>query len=409
MHFRRVFSVFSESFIYQPIREMARRGANVRVLTVARYREGNERLPTMSVFKAPPRIQGDSTTRQVLGWLFRMSQPDMILWPAIRLVLKRHVTSFQPDLLHAHFGPESCLLAPVARALGIPLVVTFYGYDVSRLLKSPKSAWPRRYQTVFEHATAAIAISNHVAGKLRDVGIPDDRIHVIRLGIRVDEFTPKHHERDSDNIVQCLHIGRLTPKKGPLQLIRAVHQARQRLEGHIDLRLIMAGDGELRRLCEREIDRLGASHYIELRGAVPHVEIPSLLQQADIYTQHSMTAPDGDMEGLGVTFMEAQASGLPVVSTFHNGIPEIVTHEQTGLLAPEGDVDVTADHIVRLAESVELRAAMGRCGRARAEANFTLDQAVDAMLDLYGFPNLTRRPRPVIKSPAEEIVSSEIT
>jgi len=387
LHFRRVFSLFSEPFIHQPIRELVRRGAKVRVATVVRYREGAENLPTFSVIKATQKMQGGTFLRRMLGWLFRMSQPDMMLWPIIRLALIGRIRKFQPEFVHAHFGPDGCLIAPIARKLRIPMVVGFYGYDVSVLLHAPKSAWPARFRAMFEHAdhdVHAIAISNHVANKLRSIGIPDDRIHIIRLGIRVEQFLfDRDYAPRANNIVRCLHIGRLTPKKGPVKLVRAFAQARELLNGRVDLRLTIAGDGEMRQQVQREIETLGLNDCIDMLGAVKHERVPELLRESDIYTQHCVTGPDGDMEGLGVTFMEASATGLPIAATRHNGIPDIVHHEQNGLLSPEGDVDAMAEHIVRLAESPELREQMGRRGQAMAQELFTLEQTVDRYLELY--------------------------
>lgn len=387
LHFRRVFSLFSEPFIHQPIRELARRGASVRVATVVRYREGAENLPTFSVLKATQKMQGGTFLRRMLGWLFRMSQPDMVLWPVIRRLLIGRIRRYQPEFVHAHFGPDGCLIAPIARTLRIPLVVGFYGYDVSVLLHAPNSAWPARYRAMFEqddHEVHAIAISNHVADKLRSIGLPADRIHIIRLGIRVEEFLDDRTYAPRENtVVRCLHIGRLTPKKGPVKLVRAFAKAREQLSGRIELRLTFAGDGELRPQVQREIETLGLSGCIDMLGAVKHERVPELLRDAEIYTQHCVTGPDGDMEGLGVTFMEASAAGLPIATTRHNGIPDIVHHEQNGLLSPEGDIDAMAEHIVRLAESPELREQMGRRGQAMAREMFTLQQTVDRYLELY--------------------------
>jgi len=387
LHFRRVFSLFSEPFIHQPIRELVRRGARVRVATVVRYREGAENLPTFSVIRATQKMQGGTFMRRLLGWLFRMSQPDMMLWPIIRLCLVGRIRTFNPQFVHAHFGPDGCLIAPIARKLGIPMVVGFYGYDVSVLLHSPNSAWPARFRAMFEqdeHEVHAIAISNHVADKLRAIGIPDERIHIIRLGIRVEQFL---YDRDyaprADNIVRCLHIGRLTPKKGPVRLVRAFAGAREQLNGRVDLRLTIAGDGEMRQQVQREIETLDLCDCIDMLGAVKHERVPELLRESDIYTQHCVTGPDGDMEGLGVTFMEASATGLPIAATRHNGIPDIVHHEQNGLLSPEGDIDAMAEHIVRLGEPPELREQMGRRGQAMAQELFTLEQTVDRYLELY--------------------------
>jgi colanic acid/amylovoran biosynthesis glycosyltransferase len=95
-----------------------------------------------------------------------------------------------------------------------------------------------------------------------------------------------------------------------------------------------------------------------------------------MYVQHSRTAPNGDEEGMGVTFVEASARGLPIVSTRHNGIPDVVLDGRTGYLVPEGDVDAMAQRIIELAENSSLWSTMGRAGRAHVEEGFSLDRQV---------------------------------
>jgi colanic acid/amylovoran biosynthesis glycosyltransferase len=299
-------------------------------------------------------------------------------------------------LIHAHFGPDGCLIAPIAKLLRVPLIVNFYGYDVSRIMKTNPEPWKRRYKKLFAQATALVAISEHIAGKLVAMGAPREKIRVIPLGIRLERFESLADRRaarvaDADAsrapgtppIVRCLHIGRLTAKKDPVGMITAFAKARALVGDAIDLRLDIVGDGPLRDDCHAAAKSSGHVEAIHFHGSVAHDRIPDLLVEADIYTQHCVIAPDGDMEGLGVTFMEASAAGLPIIGTHHNGIPEVVADGETGLLVDEHDYGTMAEHIVALARDPERRRAMGRAGMARAAERFTVEQMIDRVLSLH--------------------------
>lgn len=385
LQFRRAFSLHSELFIYQSFQLMHSRGLKLRVMTVVRYREGAERLPSTSLWRGSSRVDGGTFFQRLLGRPFHTSQPDTLIWSFLRLFLRKPAESFRADLLHAHFGPDGCLIAPIAKEYKIPFIVSFYGYDVSRLMGGPRSKWARRYRRMMRRATAAIAVSDCVAKRLRDADIPPEKIHVIRPGVAVNEFAPKEHApvQNDGASVRCLFVGQLTPTKGPLQVIRAIDKARQRLGRRIDLHLLVVGEGELLKDCHREIQRLQLEEFVHMLGKVPRSRMPQIYAETDIYVQHSVTGRDGEIDGPGIALMEASAAGLPIVTTRHGGIPEIVIDSETGLLSPENDIDAMAKNIIQLAESPRLRADMGGRGRAHAEASFTLERSVEATMKLY--------------------------
>ena len=127
---------------------------------------------------------------------------------------------------------------------------------------------------------------------------------------------------------------------------------------------------------EHEIDRLRLAPHVTLAGAVEHGRIPELLADAQLYVQHCMSGPDGDQEGQGISFVEAGASGLPVVTTDHPGIRDVVEHGVTGLLSPEGDVEAMGENLARLALDPASWSALGTQGRALAVERFSLQATV---------------------------------
>ena len=325
---------------------------------------------------------------QIAGNGFGWTEADMVLWPLCRAWLKRRVRALRPKVLHAHFGPDAVLVEPIASASGIPLVASFYGYDVSRLLAHSSRRWERRYQRLFRKAHCLLAISEHVRRRLLDIGAPEERTLTIPLGCDLERFPPRPpRARFDGRTVRFLHVGRLTAKKDPLVLLEAFARARSLVveAGCSDrkLELTIAGDGELWRATQETVRRLGVQDAVHLLGSVPHARVPELLGQAHVYSQHCRTAANQDQEGLGVTFIEASASALPVVTTRHTGVPEVVLHECTGLLSPEGDVEAMARNLATLALEPERWDTLGKAGRRHVEESFALHKVTQRLAELY--------------------------
>jgi glycosyltransferase involved in cell wall biosynthesis len=392
LHFRRIYTPLSETFIREPIGQMLAMGVRVRGLSLIRAVAQdkpvhvNSLVPFRGVLRKAPRLR-----RKVMVNVGH-SDPDTLIWPLVRPLLLAHAWMIRPRLIHAHFGPDGCLIAPVARWLGVPLIVSFYGYDVSRIIKADRERWAGRYARVFEQAAALVAISQHIASKLVELGAPPEKIRVIPLGIRLERFAglaaqraarPVEHGEGGQPVVRCLHVGRLTAKKDPEGMIRSFALARELAGGRVDLRLDVVGDGPLREACHALAESCGHGRAIRFHGSVGHDRIPELLVQADIYTQHCVTAPDGDMEGLGVTFMEGSAAGLPIVGTLHDGIPEVVADGVTGLLVPERDYRAMAERMVELALDPARRLQMGQAGIERAAERFTMPLMIQRTLRLH--------------------------
>ena len=377
LHFRRIFSVRSESFIYDTIAEMGRQGVDSPVLSVIRTNAATRPGQCSSLVSLPEALWGDTPVKRLFAGQAGGREPDRVIWPAVRRLLRRRVETERPDVICAHFGPDGCLIAPVARKLGVPLAIGFYGYDVSRLLHQAGPAWTRQYRRLFESAALVYGISDHVVGKLLALGSDPTRTKRLPLGVDVDRFEYRDPAADyGGGPVEVVHVGRLTAKKGPVQLVRAVAEARRR---GADLRLTVVGGGELMR--ETRAAAAGLGEAVRVVGAVPHAEIAGILGRAHVYAQHCVTAPDGDMEGLGVSLIEASARGLPVVTTRHNGLPEVVLHGTTGLLSPEGDAEAMAANLAALAGEPARWTALGAAGRAHVEANYRLRDRVAALVD----------------------------
>ena len=278
------------------------------------------------------------------------------------------------DVIHAHFGPNG-VRAVRLRAIGVvsgPVLTSFYGYDVGR-------HWTREgYDRLFAEGDRFIALSEHMRERLVAMGCPADRLIIHRLGVDLDRFALTSRVENSQ--LEVISIARLVPKKGIEYGLRAMAELMRR---KIPVRYTVVGYGELRQPLEQIAGELGIGAIVRFAGAQSQDEIAGMLQKSDVLLAPSVTAADGDAEGTPVAILEAQASGLPVVSTRHAGIPEIVDDGRSGFLVPEGSVQDLAESLARLSESPSLRQSMGNAGRAIVTERHDISKLNRELIRIY--------------------------
>jgi glycosyltransferase involved in cell wall biosynthesis len=273
-------------------------------------------------------------------------------------------------------------MSVVAAEAGIPLAITLYGYDVSRLAQ--QDFWVQKYPPAFETASCLIGISGHICKRIEALGGDESKIEKWHLGVDLSnfEYRPAIESFDGDN-VRCLHVGRLVEKKSPLDLVNAFKHAIDIVGDEIRLSLKMVGDGPLRADTEKAVRDLGLERHVTVLGSVPHHKVSDLLAESNLYTQHCRTASDGDQEGQGVSFVEASASGLPIIATRHNGLPDVIVDGETGYLVEEGDTEAMGKKIAQLAQAPDVWGRLGESGRKHIEENFDLKSQAPKMKDLF--------------------------
>ena len=277
--------------------------------------------------------------------------------------------ALRPRLLHAHFGPDACDALSLARALEIPLVATIHGYDATlRDEDYRRTRFGRRYlrrrDRMARSAAMVLPVSDFLRKSLTDRGFPSDRVRTHYTGVDTQLFRPPDKPARRQEV---LFVARLTEKKGCSFLIKAMAFIQQ---SHPDVELIVIGDGEERRELESEARR-SLRRYTFL-GAQPPNIIVRHMQRASLFSVPSLTAANGDAEGFGMVFAEAQACGLPVVSFSSGGVPEAVAHGETGFLAPEKDWRGLGQYISLLLDDRDLWQRFSIDGRRRTECLFDL-------------------------------------
>jgi glycosyltransferase involved in cell wall biosynthesis len=297
----------------------------------------------------------------------------------------RQVAQVKPVLMHAQFGLSGALALPWARALRIPLVVHYRGADAmpkaARTRYASLNHWIyfRRLHRLKCDTQLFIAVSQFIKHKLIQQGFPAHQIVHHYHGVDVHQFCPKPHIPREPVV---LFVGRLTEKKGCQYLIEAMAHVQSTLPStSSDSKLICIGDGPQR----AQLESLAASklrHY-QFLGQQPAEVVAQWMNRSQVLAAPSVTTAQGDTEGLPNVVLEAQAMGLPVLSTRHAGIPEAVIHGQTGLLAPERDVAQLAAYARQLLTDTPLWQRLSRNGRAHVQAHFNRAEQTRVLESLY--------------------------
>ena len=286
-------------------------------------------------------------------------------------ILKSYIERNNIKVLHFHYGSDAGIFVPLLKATKLPSVVSFYGYDSSGFAKRNfglGKLWLRK--RVFNYATRILAMSPDMKNDLLKSGCPESKIIVHYYGTDVQKFYKCSVYKDV-RVVRFLIISGLVPQKGHKFLLGAFEEAYKKNK---NMRLTIVGAGPMRDEIAAIIEDKILEDIVKLEGPVKYnsQEHIGYLKSHDVFIHPSITDVNGDKEGIPGTIVEAMASGLPVISTYHAGIPYIIENEVSGLLVNEWDVNALTDSILRMADSVELRKKLGKSGQAYALNNLNL-------------------------------------
>ncbi len=220
-----------------------------------------------------------------------------------------------------------------------------------------------------------IVVSTAMKQALVGQGCPEKKLVLNTYGPHPDYLNIKPN-LESNYIIS---VGRHTYKKGPYLTILAFQKV---LDKHPSLKFKMIGDGELFDVSKNLVKSLDLENNIILLGGLERKEIIKHLETAFLFVQHSLVALNGDSEGTPVGIIEAMAAGLPVVSTRHAGIPDVVIENKTGFLVDEGDIDAMAEEILKIVNNRELAETFGKKGNVEIAAHYNLENHLEIINQL---------------------------
>ncbi|MBL0310407.1 MAG: glycosyltransferase family 4 protein [Bacteroidetes bacterium] len=287
-------------------------------------------------------------------------------------------------LTHFHFGTDAYIYADVMAKSGLPSVISFYGHDVSFFRSLPLGLGHPFFRQAIQHATKILAMSPYMKEQLMNYGCPENKILIHYHGIPTNFFQSIKREHLLSEQINLLLLGRLDYSKGHIFLFRALKK--MIATGIKNFKLNVVGSGHLEKRFRNLSNKYGLDQFVHFAGPVKYLsdEMSRYFSEADIFVHPCVPGPGGFREGIPGTIVEAMASGLPVISTYHAGIPYVIENEKTGLLVEEWDVDALANAIKRLMEDHLLRKKLGEAARIHACANLDLikkEQELEAIYD----------------------------
>ncbi|MGI8817739.1 MAG: glycosyltransferase [Gemmatimonadales bacterium] len=371
--YRNTLLPYSETFIRAQV--LSYRGWDAVLAGAERLPGSNlEGLTTLLLGKGRPSVSGRvfRRVRERLGYAA----------PSIVAQLDREAA----QLAHVHFGTDAVRIWPVLRRLNLPVIVTLHGYDINTYKEwweqghggRGRRTYPRKLLAMADNASVTfVAVSEAIRQRAIDFGIPGEKISTKYIGVDVSRFTPGglpilKRKR------QVLYVGRLVEKKGGSILIEAFARVRQQVP---TARLVMAGDGPLLGEFKRLARRLNVP--VKFMGKTPVNEVKRQIDKSRVFCLPSIIARNGDAEGLPISVLEAQACGVPVVTSARGGATEGIRHGRTGFAFQEGDVRALESALLRLLSDDTLVAQMAEAAQAHVRARFDLRKCTAALEELY--------------------------
>jgi glycosyltransferase involved in cell wall biosynthesis len=322
----------------------------------------------------------------------RWPMVDRLWWRAMRLTdrapipIASRLRAEAPSLLHAHFGLDGVEAWPLAKALDLPMVVTLHGYDINITREFWEGGgWGRRFRDYPRRLLALaaaprvrfVAVSQAIRRRAIAYGVPAAKIDVRHIGVDLRRFAPTGRPV-AQRARNVLFVGRLVEKKGCAHLVRAMAAVKLRAPA---ARLTIIGDGDQRAALQQLAADLGVQ--ATFLGAQPAATVARELEQARVLCLPSVAAANGDAEGFGQVLLEAQACGVPVVTSARGGAEEGICDGATGFAFAEADEFTLADRLTRILTDDDLAAAMSRQAARFVSLHFDLDRCTAALEMLY--------------------------
>jgi colanic acid/amylovoran biosynthesis glycosyltransferase len=359
------FPKLSETFVLQQVCSLLALGHDVRIFSFDRPRETvfHPEVQRLNLLARTTYVNGPKNVKTRLR----------VLWSRLS---RTPAQSF--DAIVCHFGPMG-EHGRALRELGLidgKLAVYFHAYDLTAWFKKHPTDY---YARLFEEADLLLPISEHWRSLLLRLGAPAHKLRVRHMGVDSTSLHFSPRALAADEPLRLISVARLIEKKGLSYAFAALALAEKQLPRPFEYHVV--GDGPLRSQLQSEADALGLRARVTFHGSLDSAAVQGLMQGMHGFLAPSVTAADGDMEGIPVALMEAMAQGLPVISTRHSGIPELVRDGETGWCVPERDATALAKALVEWANAPAGWVGMARRARNLVEAEFDMPTLAQQLAD----------------------------
>ncbi|MGD2156945.1 MAG: glycosyltransferase, partial [Anaerolineales bacterium] len=301
-------------------------------------------------------------------------------------IYNRAIKEHNPSILHSHFGHQGWYDIPLAQKHNLKQIVTFYGLDVTLIPQSQK--WQKRYLDLFEHANLILCEGPHMAQEIIALGCPSSKVKIQRLGVDVNGIPYKSRKLTPNESFKILIASSFREKKGIPYALRAIGELKSIFP---NLLVTIIGDATSgkKTIVEKErilntINQYELQSIITLRGFQPHNVLMEEAYKHHVFLSPSVTASDGDTEGgAPVSIIEMAASGIPIISTNHCDIPNVIKHNVTGLLSNERDIEGLVKNLKWLIENLDKWEGITRKARLHIEKYFDVYKQSQKLGDIY--------------------------
>lgn len=289
----------------------------------------------------------------------------------------------QPDFIHAHFITDACLFHSFTKNINVPKIVSCYGYDVTEVPVKFKYLYRYFYKKAIAEYDCFLAMSEDMKADLMKIGVPEEKIVVHYHGINTKNFQLDRGYELKDNTLQLLTVSSLREKKGHETVLNALKALK---ENNIDIKFKynIVGSGSLETKFKDFVKNNNLEDEVIFHGLIKHGDaLKKLIAKADVFVHPSVTTKTNDKEGIPGAIVEAMASGLPVISTYHAGIPAVIKHEVNGLLIEERDAKQMANYISELYKNDAKRKQLGQKALTFAAENLDFMHKAEDLKNIY--------------------------
>lgn len=301
-------------------------------------------------------------------------------------LLKKKLKETDSGILHSHFGDRAWEDSHVKNHLDIKQIAHFYGYDVGMIVREDKR-WENRYHQLFDRAERVLCEGTFMAKSIENLGCPPEKIRVYHLGVDINALPFKPRKWDRKSKLKVLIAGSFREKKG----IPYALEALSKLRHDVSLEINIIGDSGEKKKYQQEKEKIysiarkhNLMDIITWHGMVDHETLIKEALNNHIFISPSVTAADGDTEGgCPVTIIELSATGMPVISTTHCDIPEVVLHGETGYLSSERDVEGLYTSMIKLLENSYQWNEMAEKARFHISENYNLEKQGQELANIY--------------------------